>query len=320
MDIEDDTLYSGTNTSNLLVSKPHPSLNNFSYRVLIGKCATPVSSIPVTLNVNTMPFISQHPEDITICEGIGTSFTLTAFGEPLEYNWQYRVGNNVQNIQFNAGLSGANTNTLSIDGANLLNYNTYQFRSIVHSGACIDTSNFASLNVKRLIPAPVFTMWGNSDPMFYFLSNILIGDSAFVSYGDGQTDTIFIGDYREFTHTYTANGRYDVCIDIFGSCDTVKYCIQLDVFGIEEVEVAKTNISQQVKIYPIPNNGLFEISNNLEIPINVSIENLLGQKVLQFIINANSHQYVNSKLGRGTYYVRYTDNKEQSGFSKMIVQ
>lgn len=117
---------------------------------------SPATSAASTITVYSSPLVVQQPADQTICEGANTSFTVTANGTGITYQWQQSAdgGSTWNNITNAAPFSGATTNTLSITGADsILNINLFQ---CIISGTCspVVTSNTAQLNLN---PAPAVT-------------------------------------------------------------------------------------------------------------------------------------------------------------------
>jgi hypothetical protein len=97
------------------------------------------------------PKITQQPANATICGGNNTSFSVTASGSSLSYQWQLSTtsGSSWGNVS-NAGIySGATTATLSLTSVQA-SANGYLYRCIVSkSGSCInsDTSSNALLTI-----------------------------------------------------------------------------------------------------------------------------------------------------------------------------
>ncbi|NTW31028.1 MAG: hypothetical protein HGB12_00060 [Bacteroidetes bacterium] len=122
-------------------------------------CGNGVISANYGIAVNpTPPSITIQPVSPTaVCGGIGApSFTLTATGSGLAYQWQEYISS--WNDVANAGVySGATTATLTITNPSV-EMNTYKYRCIV-SGTCTYTTSdgIATLTVNNL-PASVTTL------------------------------------------------------------------------------------------------------------------------------------------------------------------
>ncbi|MCE9539648.1 MAG: ice-binding family protein [Bacteroidetes bacterium] len=117
-----------------------------NYNVVItGACLPDVTSLSVSLDVNTSPVITMQPTSKTVCEGDSTGFVVVATGTALTYQWRKGLTN----------IFGATNDTLTIDPASISdvagNYN------VVITGTCLPsvTSLSVSLDVN---PSPVITM------------------------------------------------------------------------------------------------------------------------------------------------------------------
>ena len=111
------------------------------------------------VTINTPPSISSHPVNRTTYATNSTTFSVTAGGTGLSYQWQVSTnsGSSWTNLTNVAPYSGVYTSTLSINPVTIaMNFNMY--RCIV-SGTCLPaiTSNSAQLNVTQ---TPVTTTPG----------------------------------------------------------------------------------------------------------------------------------------------------------------
>ncbi len=113
-----------------------------SYRVVItGTCGN-LTSGAATLTVNTAPVITGQPASLILCTGANATFTVTATGTGLTYQWR-KNGVNI------AGATNAGYTLSSITATDAANYD------VVVTGTCGNiTSNVASLTVNT---APAIT-------------------------------------------------------------------------------------------------------------------------------------------------------------------
>ncbi|MGA2298152.1 MAG: immunoglobulin domain-containing protein [FCB group bacterium] len=104
--------------------------------VVTGGCGSPVTSNQATLTVNTSPSISQNPSSQSVCEGQAASFSVTASGTGLTYQWR-KNGTNITN---------ATTSTYAISSVATSDGGNYD---CVVNGTCgsPQTSNQATLTV-----------------------------------------------------------------------------------------------------------------------------------------------------------------------------
>ncbi|MBK7289259.1 MAG: hypothetical protein IPI78_02835 [Chitinophagaceae bacterium] len=130
------------------------SLNNNQYRcVFTGQCGT-TNTNPATLTVNTLPNIAGQPSNIAVCSGSSATFTATATGTSITYQWQISttgMGGTYSNLSNVAPYSNVGTATLIINPTTTgLNGNYYR---CVVSGTCTPpaTSNPALLTVNSSV-------------------------------------------------------------------------------------------------------------------------------------------------------------------------
>jgi len=103
-----------------------------------------------TVTITAAPSISSQPASTVVCSGSSASFSVTASGTGLTYQWRKGTSNlcNCVNI------SGANTSTLTINpaaaGDAAANYNCV----VTSTGCAVVISNFAALSVTPVATAP----------------------------------------------------------------------------------------------------------------------------------------------------------------------
>ncbi|MBL7718730.1 MAG: T9SS type A sorting domain-containing protein [Flavipsychrobacter sp.] len=106
-----------------------------------------VSSALTAVAVNETPQVTTQPQPVTACFGTSASFSVTAIGTGISYQWRA----NGANIPNTGVYSGANTNTLNISDVTGLNGIVYD---VIVSGVCTpDTSIGVTLT------APSFNTW-----------------------------------------------------------------------------------------------------------------------------------------------------------------
>ena len=121
----------GATTTTYTVTAPGTSLSGNLYRCVVsGSCGTANSS-SATLTVNPITAITQQPNAQTICAGSAVSFSVTATGASITYQWQQSL--NGCNGPWN-NISGATSATYTIANAPVTLDNT-AYRCIVN-GTC----------------------------------------------------------------------------------------------------------------------------------------------------------------------------------------
>lgn len=105
-------------------------LNGNQYRCIASTQCGSTNSNAATLTVNTAPAITTQPQDASACTGGNTSFSVSATGSALSYQWQLSTdgGGTYNNI------GGATTASYSITGATA-GMNGNRYRCVV-SGIC----------------------------------------------------------------------------------------------------------------------------------------------------------------------------------------
>jgi hypothetical protein len=115
--IVDDSIFSGTNTAKLKLSKIPVSLNNYTYRCLVnGSVAGNIYSLNITTSV--VPAVSITSTATNICKGTNVTFTGTIInGGPLPvYHWKLNgtdAGSNEPTYNSNA-LSNGDSVSLTV--------------------------------------------------------------------------------------------------------------------------------------------------------------------------------------------------------------
>lgn len=118
-------------------------------------------------------------------------------------------------------------------------------------------------------------------------------------FGDGNTSTD-----ENPTHTYTANGNYEVTLIAYNSCgtDTFTTNIIIDNSLIEE------NNSNHVLVYPNPFDSFIQIKSTNNMPINVKILSIDGQIVSEEILDNNINTISTNRIAKGSYIIEFNSN------------
>ncbi len=138
---------SGATTATLTIN-PVGTADAGSYDCVVTNVAGSATSNPATLTVNTPVSITQHPTSITVNSGSPASFSVTATGTGLAYQWR-KGGNNLSN---GGNISGATSATLSINPTSPADVGSYD--CVVSNTCGSQTSNAATLGINV---APSFT-------------------------------------------------------------------------------------------------------------------------------------------------------------------
>ncbi len=137
VNLTDGGIYSGATGATLTLSNVTMPLSGYQFRCLLSNTGCPSSistSNTATLTVQALPVLTGQPTAQTICVGSGTSFSASASGTALTYQWQVNSGSGFVTVSNGGVYSGATTSTLTIAGANLA-LNGNQYRCLVN-GVC----------------------------------------------------------------------------------------------------------------------------------------------------------------------------------------
>jgi hypothetical protein len=148
VDLIDGAAVSGATSATLTIDPVAITDAGTDYNVVIsGLCGSPITSNNVSLEVNSAPEITVEPTSQDECIGGSVSFSVTATGTDLTYQW--RKGEvDLENIVDH--IDGVSTATLTIDPISIddaaNNYN------VVVSGACAPA--VTSANASLVVSAP----------------------------------------------------------------------------------------------------------------------------------------------------------------------
>ncbi len=136
--ISNGGVYGGATSANLVLTGVTLAMSTNQYRVIVTGYNSPSSAplCPVTSNVGTLtvkplPAVTVPPANAIVCDLLNTSFSVTATGTDLSYQWQEKVGAGAFTNLSNAGVySGVTTTTLTLTGVPV-SMNTNQYRVVV---------------------------------------------------------------------------------------------------------------------------------------------------------------------------------------------
>ncbi|MCA1634041.1 MAG: immunoglobulin domain-containing protein [Acidobacteria bacterium] len=126
---KDGNPISGANGSSFSIPSV-AAIDAGNYDVVVGgTCSPPVISSVATLDVNTAPVITSQPANQEVPEGSSASFSVTATGTDLTFQWR----RNGMPLSDGGKISGANNATLTIDSVATEDAGTYD---VVVGGTC----------------------------------------------------------------------------------------------------------------------------------------------------------------------------------------
>ncbi|MDP1800509.1 MAG: LamG-like jellyroll fold domain-containing protein [Bacteroidota bacterium] len=116
------------------------------------------------LNTLVCPNVVSPVATTTVLNGNMASFVANYSSAQATYKWQIKNGQVWQNLTNSALINGANNDTLKINTVSMIN-NGQQYRCVVESGACSDSTSLSVLNV-LLISGIKETLTENSLSVF----------------------------------------------------------------------------------------------------------------------------------------------------------
>jgi hypothetical protein len=218
MDLLDTGSISGSTSKVLTINPVNNSDTATNYHVVInGTCSPNDTSAYASLVIHTAPSIVIQPSNQTVCIGSLVSFSVSAKGTELNYQW--RKGET--NINNGASITGANSEMLTINHVTLsdtaTNYN------VVVSGTCSPSVN--SIFVSLVNTSPSITKQSANQ-------SICVGNSASFSVDANGMDLSY--QWRKGTSNLV-NGK-----NIFGATS--------DMLMIDSVNIADTAFNYNVVV------------------------------------------------------------------------
>lgn len=243
---------SGASTATLAVNAITLGMNNYQYRVLVnGTCTVDLVSAAATLHVNQPVSIQSDPVNTEKCSGENASFSVSASGTSLSYQWQVSVNAGpFVNLSNTAPYSGVNTATLTISNVNTT-FNNYAYRAILDGPPCgAVTSASATLTVyARPAAVLVAAEFPNITPGTPSGLYVTASPPAIYSYQWYRNNGLLTG---------VNSSSYPLNPDRLGT-----YFVNvINEYGCAAPTNSVTigdSASTQLFIYPSPNNGHFQV-------------------------------------------------------------
>ena len=241
--------FTGANSSTLGIGNT-TGIANYFFRCIVGNntCPGTTNSNTVQLFVFNQPVVTNQPISTTTCPSQIASFSVTATGTGLVYQWQYRQGTNGawSNCTNGTIYSGSTNNSLQIINPSSLN--NYDYRCIVtNSNGCTTTSNSATLSVSLALPANITVDGVSANPV-----NINFGDVASMvlngSFNSSNSNIVW---------TPTSGLSSNTIVDpfVFPSTSTTYSASFINSIGCPQT------VTQQINVNSLPNNGAVSVSS-----------------------------------------------------------
>lgn len=146
----------GLNATNINPVAASPATTT-TYTVTATGVSGCTSSASVTITINQRPKVTDHPANVSVCSGSPATFTVTATGTGITYQWQESTngGTTWTSLNNTAPYSGVTTATLTVNPTTSA-MNNYRYRCVI-SGICPPAAN-SNAAVLTVVALPVVTV------------------------------------------------------------------------------------------------------------------------------------------------------------------
>ena len=205
--------YSNVTTATLTINPTAIGLNGYYYRCVVsGTCPPASNSNGALLTVNSSVTVTLNPVISTICESTGTSFTASASGSGLNYQWEVSTdgGTSWNNVLNNAIYSGAGTPTLTLTNTPPT-LNGYRYRCNITSPPCtagITTSALLTVNTFPVITAQPanLTICEGANSTFSVTATTAVGSLSYQWQASTDGGTTWFNLVGQTTNTFSQTG------------------------------------------------------------------------------------------------------------------
>jgi endonuclease I/predicted RNA-binding protein with TRAM domain len=207
----------------------------------------------ITINVSQLAEITQQPENQSVCEGDDVTFSISATGENLTYQWQ----------KDGADISGETQNTLTLNNITSADAGIY---TCVVSGNCNNvTSNGATLSIKA--PAEITEQPENQ--------SVCEGDNVTLSITATGDDLAY--QWQKNGTDLSGENLNTLTIDNVTLADAGKYTCKITACNVISSDTAIVSVTQNTTITQQPENQSVCEGENITLSITASGDNLSYQ-------------------------------------------
>lgn len=294
--LSDTGAFSGSSDSALVINALALWMDSVQFRLLgSATCAAPAVSDTLMITMLPLPELTFPPTSTVVCEQALGAIPFEATGSIDSYQWQQLTDSGWVNVSNTNVISGANSSNLIFSSAAMI-WDSTEFRcEITGCGGQVYT-DAVFLDV---LPLPVPNCsWLVDSNMATFVSTSLLTDSVTWLFGDGNS----AGPADSVTHTYTANGQYNVLFTAWNGCGAVDSSFMIAITAIDTVPIdtlpndTGTSVLPQrhavqwnVLLYPNPSSErvLAVATSEMDVRATALVYNLFGELVWQGRLNSN---------------------------------
>ncbi len=211
--LSESATYFGVSTMNLKVNGTVRTMSGDQFRVIVsGICLPPVTSNAALLTVNSAPEILTQPVASSICENTNTTFTVSAQGTAINYQWFVDTGTGFNPVVNGGVYSGATSNTLSLTTVPR-GYDNYRYRVEI-TGVCVPKAVSATVQLDVAIETIINTQPADATICeFMTASFTALADGANLTY---QWQAFTGGVWTDLTNTGVYLGVQTPMLMVFG--------------------------------------------------------------------------------------------------------
>lgn len=289
----DYTWSTGENTQSITISI------SGNYEVTVSNVAGCTASNNVDVTILEVPSAEIGPSSMEVCDGEVLSFDIPSTAGVLDYT----ITNGFQSSNFSA-----------------LNF-TYDASMPPVLVQCDVTAQngCTSQDIVSLIDNSLYNLaWiitNVNDPLLEMEVIALPAtvDTWYWDFGDGTT----AGQSLMTTHTYIANGSYDVCVIALNECDSIADCVTVTITatGLDEIH----SLNESVDIRPSLSTGQFTLYSSANSMLNWRIIDISGREIYSGKTN-QAAQFIDLSFAAGGLYFVHVDNGKENVIRKIVIE
>jgi len=225
--------------------------------------------------------ITKQPVDCSVLGGSSSSFSVRASGENIVYQWQANSGSGFKDLNNDCFYSGCDSDELSISTVSNLMHNN-QFRCIMTSKFCIDTTDIASIKIDSskvlifdtihttVIDSVHVTLFDTVYSTVFDTVQIMNYDTTFIAVTDTLVIDIFTSSnsYESITVKVYPNPAKDVINIDFGDFDKMKGCYVKLINSLSQIDMVRqvTRKQMSIDVSSLSGRGIYllQIVNNMD--------------------------------------------------------